>query len=244
MAERAEPTYGTPNWEMITRWFAMPPEQDTAFWAVNLMKYKARAEYRDGRESELTGKEADEVYVPYGPLEAIGAVVAFGGDVVDQRGGEPRWDRIGIVRYPSRAAFFAMQERDDFKAQHDHKEAGMDFTIVMSCLPVPGAPVAPMPADGDVVLRVRRFGAAGPPADEPADGVVPLARFDVEGVIVGDDRTWDEVRFDAATDQDALAALLDTSGAEEAFAIVVTPLPAANRLAESITSAAGEGGAS
>ena len=244
MAERADPTYGTVNWEMIKGWFALPPEQDTAFWAVNLMKYKAKAAYADGRDTELTGKEADDVYVPHGPLQAIGAMVAFGGDVVDQRGSEPRWDRIGIVRYPSRAAFLTMQQREDFKSQHVHKEAGMEVTIVMCCLPVAGAPVVPIPDEGDVVLRVRRFGAAGRPADEAIDGVVPLARFDVEGVIVGDDRSWDDVRFDVAIDADALAALLDVSGAEEAYAIVVRAIPGANRLAESITSAPVVGGAS
>ncbi len=237
MAERPNPGYGTPNWEMIRRWFELPPDEDTPFWAVNLMKYKVRAEYADGRETQLTGKDADDTYVPYGPLEAIGAMIAFGGDVVDQRGSEPAWDRIGIVRYPSRAGFFAMQQRDDFKDQHVHKEAGMDVTIVMSCLPVPGAPVAPLPEDGHVVVRVRRFGDAPRPADELVEGVTPLARFDVEGVIVGDDRTWDEVRFDHAADDSALAALLDTSGAEEAYAIVVRPVAVVNRLVESITTA-------
>jgi len=88
-------------------------------------------------------------------------MVAFAGDVVDQHGSDPRWDRIGIVRYPSRAAFFAMQQRDDFKDQHVHKEAGMESTIVMSCLPVDGAPHAATPDGGQVVLRVRRFADAG-----------------------------------------------------------------------------------
>ena len=45
-------------------------------------------------------------------------------------------DRIGIVDYPTRRAFFDMQRRDDFKAQHEHKEAGMEFTIVMGTEPV------------------------------------------------------------------------------------------------------------
>jgi hypothetical protein len=231
MSERPAYGYGTPNWEMITRWFALPPEEDTPFWALNLMKYKARADYGDGRKSELTGKQADDVYVPYGPLEAIGAMVVFGGDVADQRLGEPSWDRVGIVRYPSRSAFFAMQQRDDFKQQHVHKEAGMDFTIVMSCLPT--AHDDADAGEGRVVLLVER-GAAGEPAT--IDGVRELAAFTVEGVIVGDDRTFDRARFVRAADDAALAALVAAASAsQEAQVLVVAPM--VDRLIESIVTA-------
>ena len=221
------PGYGTPNWEMISRWFELPPEQDTPFWAINLMKYKARAEYADGGDQGLTGREADDAYAPLGPLAAIGAMVAFVGDVVDQRGSEPQWDRVGIVRYPSRAAFFAMQQRDDFKDQHVHKEAGMDVTIVLACLPADGAAVAATPEGGHLVVRVGRAGEGGP---------APLAHFEVEGVIVGDDRRWDAVRFDHAGAGDALAALLEAADAE-GFTLVVAPAPGMDRLAESIETA-------
>ena len=244
MADRpptANPGYGTPNFALISRWFQLPPEQDTPFWAVNLMKYKERADYGDGGDQGRTGREADDAYTPFGPLAAIGAMVAFAGDVVDQRGSDPRWDRIGIVRYPSRAAFFAMQQRDDFKDQHVHKEAGMAATIVMSCLPVDGAPHATTPGEGQVVLRVRRFADADAVealGEEPVPaGVTPLSRFAVEGVIVGDDRTWDEVRFDHAADGVDLEPLLDLGGADEGFAIVVHPTPAFDHLSDSIATA-------
>ena len=241
MSDRRGPSYGTPNFEMISRWFQLPPEEDTPFWAVNLMKYKARADYGDGGDQGRTGKEADDAYTPFGPLAEIGAMIAFAGDVVDQQGSAPRWDRIGIVRYPSRAAFFAMQQRDDFKDQHVHKEAGMETTIVMSCLPVDGAPHAATPEGGQVVLRVRRFAdaAARDALGEEAlpEGVTPLSRFAVEGVIVGDERTWDEVRFDHAADGAPLDALLDLGGADEGFAILVDPTPAFDHLSDSIATA-------
>lgn len=247
MADRpptANPSYGTPNFAMISRWFQLAPDEDKPFWAVNLMKYKARADYGEDGDKGLSGREADDAYTPLGPLEAIGAMVAFAGDVTDQRGSEPTWDRVGIVRYPSRAAFFAMQQRDDFKSQHVHKEAGMDLTIVMSCLPVAEAPLAATPSDGHVVMRVRRFAddvdandATGRGATLPP-GAVPLSRFDVEGVIVGDDRTWDEVRFDHVSDGATLATLLDTSADAEAFALVVDPVEWADHLVESIETAA------
>ncbi|MBL8776266.1 MAG: hypothetical protein JNK12_10055 [Acidimicrobiales bacterium] len=237
MSERRGPSYGTPNFEMISRWFQLPPEDDTPFWAVNLMKYKARADYGDDGDQGRTGREADDAYTPYGPLAEIGAMIAFAGDVVEQRGSSPTWDRIGIVRYPHRAGFFAMQQRDDFKDQHVHKEAGMEATIVMSCLPVEGAPLAATPDGGTVVLRVRRFPGEAPADERLPDGITPLSRFAVEGVIVGDDRTWHEVRFDHVAEGADGEALLDLAGTEEGFAVVVTPTAPYDRLVESIETA-------
>lgn len=241
MSERRGPGYGEPNWEMIGRWFELAPEQDTPFWAVNLMKYRERADYGTEGDQGRTGRQADDAYTPFGPLAEIGAMIAFAGDVVDQRGSDPTWDRIGIVRYPHRAGFFAMQQRDDFKEQHVHKEAGLAATIVVSCLPVEGAPLTPTPAGGTVVLRVRRFAGDAPDPsihESRPEGVTPLSRFAVEGVIVGDARTWDEVRFDHVADGADTEALLDLTGAEEGFAMVVAPTVAYDRLAESVLTAA------
>lgn len=216
---RPQYRYGEPNWEMLARWMQLPPDQDGPFWALNLMKYREVADYAGADGPVRSGKEADDAYAPLGPLAAIGAVVAFLGDVDEQFAGEPSWDRVGIVRYPSRAAFFAMQQRDDFKAQHVHKDAGMEFTIVMST--IPEGPTGDPVADGVLVLRVRRFaGQAAPPADGPE----PLARFGVEGVIVGDDRTWHEARFDLVPDRAAVDTLLaPVEGVDEMQAVVLTP---------------------
>jgi hypothetical protein len=222
------PSYGTPNWELIHRWLQLPPDEDGPFWALNLMKYRPVAAYdgADGDGPRISGREADDEYAPLGPLAAIGAEVAFHGDVTGQVGSTPAWDRVGIVRYPTRAAFFAMQQRDDFKAKHVHKEAGMEATIVLACLP---APLPAAPADGtDLVLTVARSGerVTGP-------GIEPVADLTVEGVIVGDDRTWTHARFDRAADPDARARLqAGPAGTEEAFVLVVDP--AIDRLVETI----------
>lgn len=218
MADRPNPAYGTPNWEMVGRWLHLDPRDDGPFWALNLMKYRPVAHYADGT-SGVSGREADDAYAPLGPLAAIGAAVAFLGDVLDQRLGEPAWDRIGIVRYPSRAAFFAMQQRDDFKAQHVHKEAGMAFTIVMACLP--NAHDVDATGDGSLVLIVE--GGVNAPAVAVA-GVTEVAAFDVEGVIVGDERTFERVRFVRAPDESALAALVEAAAtSDEAHVLVVSP---------------------
>lgn len=227
--------YGEPNWEMVGRWLQLPAEEDGPFWALNLMKYREVADYGDGGaggDAPVSGKDADDAYAPLGPLAAIGAMVVFHGDVLDQTVGDPAWDRIGIVRYPSRAAFFAMQQRDDFKAQHTHKEAGMAFTIVMSCLPEQHADeVGP----GSPVLLVERR-ADGAVDVSGLDGVTPVADFTVEGVIVGDERTWTRARFLRADGDAALAALTAAAGTADEAALVVVD-PAIEHLAESITTA-------
>jgi hypothetical protein len=218
MAGTATPGYGTPNWELVNRWLQLPAEEDGPFWALNLMKYREVASYADGNPAGVSGKEADDAYSPLGPLKAIGAMVAFHGDVLDQRAGDPAWDRIGIVRYPTRAAFFAMQQRDDFKDKHEHKEAGMEFTIVMSCLPA-GAP-GDGASDDRLVLVVQRGGASADASAIP--GVETVAEFTVEGAIVGDGRTFDTARFVTVADDAALAALTDASAdADEAHVLVV-----------------------
>lgn len=216
MADPPSPAYGTPNFELLGRWLQLDPDDDGPFWALNLMKYHQVAQYADGT-SARSGREADDAYVPRGPLAAVGAVIAFHGDVLDQQLGEPSWDRVGIVRYPSRAAFFAMQQRDDFKVQHVHKEAGMEFTIVMSCLPT--AHDADAPGEGALVLLIER-GGGEPPA--PVAGSAEVASFDVEGVIVGDERSFDRARFVRVADDAALAALVETaSTSDEAQVLLV-----------------------
>ena len=129
--------YGRINTEMIGRWLQMPPEDDGPFWALNLMKYREIAEYADGRAEAKSGREADDEYTPRESLAGIGAQIVFAAEVERISSGDgTAWDRIGIVRYPSRRKFLEMQQREDFKKQHVHKDAGMEFTIVMSCLPV------------------------------------------------------------------------------------------------------------
>jgi hypothetical protein len=109
-----------------------------------------------------------------------------------------------------------MQQRDDFKDQHVHKEAGMEFTIVMACHPDGSA--GDGAADGRLALVVTRGGAV-PPA---VDGVEPVVACTVEGVIVGDDRSFDRMWFATVRDDVALDALVTAVGAaDEAHVLVV-----------------------
>jgi hypothetical protein len=216
MAEQLEHPYGTINIELVGAWLHMKPEDDGCFWALNLMKYVEVANYDDGREG-VSGKAADDAYSPVGPLAAVGAAVAYLGDVKTQPLGTPSWDRVAIVRYPTRASFFEMQERKDFKEAHVHKKAGMDFTIILSCLPKTYD--ASASTDGDLVLLIDK---GVDDAFAAVQGVTQVALFDVEGVIIGDERRYDRARFVRMNDDETLASLISAAeNAEDAQILVL-----------------------
>ncbi len=229
------PGYGKIDRDYAIKLATTPPADDGPVWMVNLMRYKEQAEYTDGRETTLSGREADDEYTPIGPLSAVGAEIVFVAEVEDQFiGEEPRWDRIGVVRYPTRKSFIAMQEREDFQKAHEHKEAGMKETIVIGSQPLefPEAPprvdwadVPHPPTDDDgpyTMLHVIRFhdeaGATSTPdhmeAYQEVAGSVAVPNgvridgwFSVEGTIIGDGRSWHQVRFNTFPSRQAFMAV-------------------------------------
>lgn len=229
------PTYGTVDREYALRLASTPPADDGPIWMVNLMSYREVAAYADGHGEGVTGREADERYAPVAILRDIGAEVVLHGDVDAQLlGSSPRWDRVGIVRYPTRRAFIDMQSRPDFRSRHVHKEAGMAATIVMGCHPaatpsfstVGGTadwstvPHPPTPDDGPVmVVHVIRYveGVAAARLEDYQDAAAVVAArhggsvagwFDVEGTIVGDGRQWDQVRCNLFPSKAAFMAVV------------------------------------
>lgn len=222
--------YGRINLEMVGRWRQLPEAEDGPFWALNLMKYRDIADYADGRAEVRSGRDADDEYTPRESLAAIGAEIAFGAEVEQiVVGDDTAWDRVGIVRYPSRRKFFEMQQRDEFKRQHVHKDAGMEFTIVMSCLPV-------MPFGGSVerspFVELRITSSK---ADAAAGNDIGL--FEVEGVIVGDERTWARAAFRWLDATDIKASGDRSSDAGEYRMIL---RPSIDRLTRSVLDAAAE----
>ena len=224
MAAGPDPAYGTINWELVGSWLHLDPADDQAFWALNLMKYHEVAQYADGRQG-VSGREADDAYAPFESLAAVGATLAFVGNVTGQPLGDPSWDRIAVVRYPSRAAFLAMQERAEFKEAHVHKEAGMEFTILLSC--TPSGPAGTDGGTGQLVMVVDQGG------DPVAQGDGLVASFDVEGTVVGDDRTYRRATF-LHTDEPADDLVATASAAGDAFVVLLDPF--IDQLAASVTS--------
>ncbi|HWB68109.1 MAG TPA: hypothetical protein VG708_14900 [Mycobacteriales bacterium] len=233
MSDPLHPRYGTINFSYIATWPDQPA--DEPMWALNLMHYRERADYADGRESTLTGWEADNLYSPLGPLAAVGADMVIVAIVVDQPAGDDvKWDRVAIVRYPYRNALAEMNARPDFQELHVHKDAGMKSTIVAATFPRADTIAADLTGiDAETLLLLQVVAdPAMPDLDLP--GAVRLATFDVEGVIIGDERTWAEARWDAlptTTAEEVRAAVAAQSAAGERYVVVLKPqlgdLPAA-----------------
>ena len=98
-------------------------------YMVNLLKFKKRAEYTDGRETSLTGREA---YALYGQgvvetLTDVGGSIVFGAEVVGLLVGQvdELWDDVAIAMYPSGAAMAQMVSSPKYQAIHVHREAGL-----------------------------------------------------------------------------------------------------------------------
>lgn len=96
---------------------------------VNLLKFKERAAYADGRETSLSGREA---YMIYGRavaelLPKFGGVGLFAGDVTFLALGqvEELWDEIAIAVYPQRAAMVAMSMSKEWAEIAVHRSAGL-----------------------------------------------------------------------------------------------------------------------
>ena len=101
---------------------------DDPILMVNLLKFKDKAEYEDGRATNLTGREAYEIYVTETRehLANVGAELILGGEVNGLLLGEVEelWDAFGVARYPSRKAMIAMARNPAYIESEQHRAAG------------------------------------------------------------------------------------------------------------------------
>jgi uncharacterized protein (DUF1330 family) len=117
----------TPSEEQIKGFFA--PGADDPIYMLNLLKFKDKAEYEDGRETELSGAQA---YALYGAavskiLVNLGGGGMFNAKVERLMLGEVEelWDSVAIAMYPSRQAMIEMMQSEEYQAIHHHRNAGL-----------------------------------------------------------------------------------------------------------------------
>ena len=176
------PRYGTIDQDYAIRLASTEPDGD--IYMLNLMAYREEADYGPDGERGVSGREADNRYAPVDVLIEIGAGMCFLADV--ESASEP-WDRIAVVRYPTRRSFVDMQSRPDFQAKHVHKDAGMDHTTIVGTVPLGDLPKA---VPGDLLL-VEVWDGSTPEPVVDGDSV----EFAVEGTIIGDGRAWSGARY-------------------------------------------------
>jgi uncharacterized protein (DUF1330 family) len=116
-----------PNQKQIEGFFQ--PGPDGPIYMVNLLKFKNRAVYEDGRPTELTGREAYDIYgaAVSALLKEFGGAVMFAADVERLMLGEVEelWDEVAIAMYPSRKAMLAMMQSPTMQEIATHRAAGL-----------------------------------------------------------------------------------------------------------------------
>jgi len=102
---------------------------DQPIYMVNLLKFKEKAEYEDGRETELSGQEAYGIYgmEVAGHLAKVGGKPVIGGQVTGLRLGvvEELWDVVAIAMYPNRKAMLTMIMSPEYQKSAEHRAAGL-----------------------------------------------------------------------------------------------------------------------
>lgn len=118
----------TPNEEQINGFLENPEIGPISM--VNLLKYKDKAIYKDGRDTDLSGEEAYGLYAE----EVINLVKEYGGEFIFAGKVnrlmlgevEEMWDSVAIAKYPNRKAMFEMTMDPKYQKIHVHREAGLE----------------------------------------------------------------------------------------------------------------------
>lgn len=96
---------------------------------INLLKFKDKAEYADGRDTDLSGRQAYQLYGMgvAGLLPEYGGRVFFMADTTFLSLGqvEELWDEIAIAVYPDRNALLRMSSSQEWQDLAVHREAGL-----------------------------------------------------------------------------------------------------------------------
>ena len=103
---------------------------------LNLLKFKEKAVYADGRESNLSGAEA---YGLYG-LEVGKMIQADGGRTVFAAAtntlvigeGELKWDMVAIAEYAGLESFQKIMSSPEYQEIAKHREAGLAHQLLIN----------------------------------------------------------------------------------------------------------------
>ena len=116
---------------------------DGPIYMLNLLKYRERAEYSDGRDTDLSGREAYALYTQGVSelLKEFGGSLTFKAPVERLTIGEVEdlWDDVAIAMYPSRKAMLLMMQSDRMQEIGQHRAAGLAGQLNIECVGAEGA---------------------------------------------------------------------------------------------------------
>ncbi len=126
----------TPNEEQINGFLENPNLGPISM--VNLLKYKKTARYEDGRDTNLTGEEAYQLYAAevVSFVKKYGGEFIFAGKVSRLMLGEVEnlWDAVAIAKYPNRKAMLDMTMDPGYQKIHIHRDAGLEGQLNIETL--------------------------------------------------------------------------------------------------------------
>jgi uncharacterized protein (DUF1330 family) len=102
---------------------------------LNLLRFRARAQYPDGRKADLSGAQAYGIYADAmrKAVEREGGKFLFAGDVKYLAIGavEDLWDIAALVQYPSAAAFVKIATSPEVAEIGVHRAAGLEGQLLI-----------------------------------------------------------------------------------------------------------------
>ena len=130
-------SYVDPERDQFEAFKALP--RDEPVMMLNLVRYRERARYEDGRE--LSGAEA---YAAYG-RDSAPVFQRVGGEIIWR--GKPQvmligpfekeWDLAFVARYPSAGAFLEMVPDPDYREAVKHRQAAVEDSRLIRTTDVP-----------------------------------------------------------------------------------------------------------
>lgn len=104
-------------------------------YMLNLLKFRDRAVYPDGRETTLTGAQA---YALYGRavskmIAEAGGKLVFSAQVRGLLIGEVEgpWDSVAVMMYPSFKAMAEILSSPGYAEIHVHRDAGLEGQVLI-----------------------------------------------------------------------------------------------------------------
>jgi uncharacterized protein (DUF1330 family) len=104
---------------------------------LNLLKFRDKAVYEDGRDTDLTGRDAYRLYGKafkeiMGPQ---GVTVLYSGEM---RGtligqGDDLWDAVALIQYPSTQVMLDMLRNEEYQRAQQHRAAGLEGQLLIEC---------------------------------------------------------------------------------------------------------------
>lgn len=106
---------------------------------LNLLKFRERAVYEDGRPSDLSGVEAYGLYVRAFQeiMEPRGVRVLYAGETrgVLIGSGDDLWDEVAIIEYPSTQVMLDMLRDAQYQQAQAHRAAALVGQLLIECGP-------------------------------------------------------------------------------------------------------------